>query len=254
MFEGLLRFVGATGEVGAFGAKTTRELFRRPLEIVELTRQIYECGVKSVPLIVCAGLALGAVMAMDSEASLSHFGGQSLVPQAVSIGIFRVLGPLVTGLLISGRVGAGIGAQLGGMRVTQQIDALEALGVDSFKYLVVTRVMACIIALPVLTLVTDFAGLTGGMLLDMALVHISPGFFLKDAFGGLGMSDYLPTILKTTVFGLIIGTISCYLGYNAKAGASGVGKASTRSVVFCSMTLILIDIILVKLSYFWSQP
>lgn len=254
MLEGLLRFVGATGEVGAFGAKTTRELFRRPLEIVELTRQIYECGVKSVPLIVCAGLALGAVMAMDSEASLSHFGGQALVPQAVSIGIFRVLGPLVTGLLISGRVGAGIGAQLGGMRVTQQVDALEALGVDSFKYLVVTRVMACIIALPVLTLVIDFAGLTGGMLLDMALVHISPGFFLKNAFGGLGMSDYLPTILKTTVFGLIIGTISCYLGYNAKAGASGVGKASTRSVVFCSMTLILIDIILVKLSYFWSQP
>jgi len=254
MFEGVLKFVGATGEVGAFGAKTTRELFRRPLEIAELTRQIYECGAKSTPLIVCAGLALGAVMAMHSQASMSRFGAQSLVPQAVSIGIFRVLGPLVTGLLISGRVGAGIGAQLGGMRVTQQIDALEALAVDSFKYLVVTRVLACIIVLPVLTLVMDFAGLTGGMLLDFAVGHVSPRYFLKEAFLALQMSDYLPTVLKTTVFGLIIGTVSCYLGYNVKGGAAGVGTASTRSVVFCSIVLILIDIILVKLSFFWSQP
>lgn len=254
MFDALLRLVAATGEVGAFGARTTRDLFRRPFEIVELTRQIYECGVKSIPLVTCAGLALGAVVAMDSAVSMSRFGAQALVPQAVSIGIFRVLGPLVTGLLISGRVGAGIGAQLGGMRVTQQIDALEALAVDSFKYLVVTRVLACIIALPILTLVMDFAGLTGGMLLDMAIGHISPVFFIKDAFMGLGMSDYLPTILKTTVFGLIIGTVSCYLGYTARGGASGVGIASTRSVVFCSLTLILVDIILVKLSFFWSQP
>lgn len=254
MLDGVLKFVGTTGEVGAFGAKTTRELFRRPLEIAEVTRQIYQCGVKSIPLIVCAGLALGAVVAMDSEVSMSQFGAQSLVPQAVSIGMFRVLGPLITGLLISGRVGAGIGAQLGGMRVTQQIDALEALAVDSFKYLVVTRVLACIIALPVLTVLMDFAGLVGGMLLDMVLTHISAAFFIKDAFMGLSMADYLPTILKTTVFGLIIGTISCYLGYNTRGGASGVGQASTRSVVFCSITLILIDIILVKLSFFWSQP
>lgn len=252
MFGGLLKFVGATGELGAFGARTTRDLFRRPFEIGELTRQVYECGVKSIPLVACAGLALGAVMAMDSQASMKRFGAEALVPQAVSIGMFRVLGPLITGLLISGRVGAGIGAQLGGMRVTQQIDALEALAVDSFKYLVVTRVLACVIALPVLTLVMDFAGLTGGMLLDLAVSHVSPMYFLNDAFNALGINDYLPTVLKTTVFGLIIGTVSCFLGYNARGGASGVGTASTRSVVFCSLTLILVDIILVKLSLFWN--
>jgi phospholipid/cholesterol/gamma-HCH transport system permease protein len=254
MFNGLLRLVGEAGELGIFGARTTRELFRRPFEIAELTRQIYELGLKSTPLIATAGLALGAVMALHSQASMSRFGSQALVPEAVSIGIFRVLGPLVTGLLISGRVGAGIGAQLGGMRVTQQIDALEALAVDSFKYLVVTRVLACIIALPILTLVMDFAGLTGGMLLDVAMAQISPMLFLKDAFNALTLSDYLPTVLKTTVFGLIIGTVSCYLGYNTSGGAAGVGRASTRSVVFCSLLLILIDIILVKLSFFWGTP
>lgn len=254
MLGGLLTFFGTTGEMASFGARTTRELFRRPLEMGELTRQIYECGVKSTPLIICAGLALGAVMAMHSQSSMSRFGAQALVPDAVSIGIFRVLGPLVTGLLISGRVGAGIGAQLGGMRVTQQVDALEALAVDSFKYLVVTRVLACIIALPVLTLVMDFAGLTGGMLLTLAVGHTSSALFLKDAFQALSMSDYLPTVLKTTVFGLIIGTVSCYLGYNTEGGASGVGAASTKSVVLCSITIILVDILLVKISFFWSQP
>jgi len=254
MFTGLLKFIGAAGELGIFSARATRDLFRPPFEIAELTRQVYECGMKSTPLIACSGLALGAVMAMQSEASMSRFGGQALVPEAVGIGIFRVLGPLVTGLLISGRVGAGIGAELGGMRVTQQIDALEALAVDSFKYLVVTRVLACIIALPILTLVMDFSGLIGGMVLDMAVAHVSPMLFLKDAFQVLALGDYLPTVLKTTVFGLIIGTVACYLGYNTSGGATGVGRASTRSVVFCSLLLILIDIILVKLSFFWSSP
>ena len=169
-----------------------------------------------------------------------------------ALGWFRVLGPLVTGLLVSGRVGAGIGAQLGGMRVTQQIDALEALAVDSFKYLVVTRVLACVIALPVLTLLMDFAGIVGGMFLAMTVAHIAPRLFLNHAFQALSMSDYLPTVLKTTAFGLIIGTVSCFLGYNTTGGASGVGQASTRSVVFCSLLLILFDIILVKLSFFWS--
>jgi len=252
MINGLLKFVGAAGELGSFGARTTRELFRRPFEIAELTRQVYELGVKSIPLIAASGLALGAVVALHSQASMSRFGGQALVPDAVSIGIFRVLGPLVTGLLISGRVGAGIGAQLGGMRVTQQIDALEALAVDSFKYLVVTRVLACVVALPILTLLMDFAGLAGGMILEVAVAHVPPMLFVKDAFSALGMSDYLPTVLKTTVFGLIIGTVACYLGYNTSGGATGVGRASTRSVVFCSLLLILIDIILVKLSLFWS--
>lgn len=168
MFKGLLNFVAAAGDLGIFGAKATHELFRPPFESGEWSRQVLDLGSRSVPLIVVAGLALGVVMAMDARGSLSRFGGQGLVPAAVGIGMFRVLGPLVTGLLISGRVGAGIGAQLGGMRVTEQIDALEALAVDSFKYLVVTRVLACIVAMPILTVLMDFSGLVGGLFLEMA--------------------------------------------------------------------------------------
>jgi phospholipid/cholesterol/gamma-HCH transport system permease protein len=138
------------------------------------------------------------------------------------------------------------------MRVTQQIDALEALAVDSFKYLVVTRVFACVVALPILTVLMDFSGLVGGMFLEMATAHISVTLYMNDAFQALSLSDYLPTVLKTTVFGLIIGAVSCFLGYNATGGAAGVGKASTRSVVFCSILLIVVDIILVKLSLFWT--
>ena len=174
-----------------------------------------------------------------------------MIPAVLTIAFFRELGPLVTGLLVSGRVGAGIGAQLAGMRVTEQIDALESLAVDSFKYLVVTRVLACMIALPILTLVMDFAGLTGGMAAELAVSNVSPRLYIYRAFGAMDWSDYLPTTFKTLVFGLIIGTISSYLGYSAKNGAAGVGQASTRSVVLSSLVLILINIVLVKLTLFW---
>lgn len=250
--RGLLRFVEAAGDVGRFGARVMHEAVRPPFEIAELVRQIFEIGTRSVPLIVAAGLALGAVVAMHSLESMSRFGAQSLVPAAVGIGVFRVLGPLITGLLVSGRVGAGIGAQLGGMRVTRQIDALEALAVDSFKFLVVTRVVACVIALPLLTVVMDFAGLAGGMLLVVATSHVTMSLFIHDAFSSLSFNDYLPTVLKTIAFGVIIGTVSCFLGYNTKGGAAGVGQASTRSVVVCSILLIVIDIILVKATLLWG--
>jgi len=148
-------------------------------------------------------------------------------------------------------VGAGIGAELAGMRVTEQIDALESLGVDSFKYLVVTRVAACAVALPVLTILMDFMGSTGGLFAEMAVSHSSAQLYIHRAFASMVWSDYIPSTLKTTVFGLLIGTISCFLGYTASQGATGVGRASTRSVVVSSLVLIMIDIILVKLTVFW---
>jgi phospholipid/cholesterol/gamma-HCH transport system permease protein len=174
-----------------------------------------------------------------------------MIPAVLTIAMFRELGPLVTGLLVSGRVGAGIGSELAGMRVTEQIDAMESLGVDSFKYLVVTRVAACVIALPILTMVMDFMGSAGGMLAEMVVSHSSAQLYIHRAFGSMVWSDYIPTTLKTTVFGLLIGTISCFLGYTATQGAAGVGRASTRSVVFSSLVLILFNIILVKLLLFW---
>lgn len=239
------------GEMGLFGARVIRNFFRAPFEGEELAKQILEVGSRSVPLIVACGFAVGVVLSLHTRASMTRFGAASMIPALLTIAMFRELGPLVCGLLISGRVGAGIGAELAGMRVTEQIDALESMGVDSFKYLVVTRVAACVIAMPVLTIIMDFAGSIGGLVAEVAVAHTSVLLYVHRAFKSMVWSDYIPTTLKTLVFGLIIGTISCYLGYTASHGATGVGRASTRSVVLSSLVLILINIILVKLTFFW---
>jgi len=243
-------FFEAVGDFGYFMIRVLRNIFKRPLETSETGRQIIEIGSRSVGLIVCCGFALGIVMSLHTRASMERFGASSMIPAVMTIAFFREMGPLITGLLVSGRVGAGIGAELAGMRVTEQIDALESLAIDSFKYLVVTRVMACLIALPILTLLMDFAGMLGGLLSEVTIAHISWRLYIYRAFGSMDWSDYIPTTLKTTVFGLLIGGVSCFLGYNAKEGAFGVGRASTRSVVYSSLVLILIDIILVKLTFF----
>ena len=228
-----------------------RDFFRGPKEFEETTRQILEIGARSAPLIAACGLAVGVVLSLHTRASMTRFGASSMIPALLTISMFRELGPLVCGLLVSGRVGAGIGSELAGMRISEQIDALESLGVDSFKYLVVTRVVACILAMPVLTLIMDFSGAVGGLLAELVATHVSAHYFIYRAFSAMVWSDYIPTTLKTTVFGLLIGTISTYLGYNASHGATGVGRASTRSVVLCSLFLILFNVILVKLTFFW---
>ena len=144
------------GTVTLFGLRAVRDAFRRPFEISEVVRQIYEIGWRSLPLIAAAGFAVGAVLSMHTRASLERFGAEALIPAGLALALVKETGPLVTALLVSGRVGAGIGAELGAMRVTEQIDALESLAVDSFKYLVVTRIMACVIAMPLLTTVMNF--------------------------------------------------------------------------------------------------
>jgi len=247
----MIPLLESIGDYGLFAWRVFREAFRAPFELKEIGRQVAEIGSRSVALVIPCGLALGIVMSLHTRASLTRFGAASMIPAVMTIAFFRELGPLVTGLLVAGRVGAGIGAQLAGMRVTEQVDALESLAVDSFKYLVVTRVVACIIALPVLTVLMDYAGMLGGLVSEVALSNLSVSLYINRAFASLGWSDYIPTTLKTAVFGLMIGTVSCYLGYTAKGGAAGVGQASTRSVVLSSLLLILINIILVKLTLFW---
>jgi phospholipid/cholesterol/gamma-HCH transport system permease protein len=247
----ILKFLETTGDVSLFGIRVVQNIFHAPFELEETGRQIVEIGSRSVPLIAACGLAIGVVMSLHTRASMARFGAASMIPAVLTISMFRELGPLVTGLLVSGRVGAGIGAELAGMRVTEQIDALESLGVDSFKYLVVTRVAACIVALPVLTILMDFMGSAGGLFAEMAVSHSSALLYIHRASASMGWPDYIPTTLKTAVFGLLIGTISCFLGYTASQGATGVGRASTRSVVFSSLVLILFNIILVKLTLFW---
>ena len=165
----IVRLLAGTGELAIFAARALRGTFRRPFEFEETLRQLYELGWRSAPLIAAAGFAVGVVLSMHTRASLKRFGAESLIPAGLAIALVRETGPLTAGLLLSGRIGAGVGAELGAMKVTEQVDALEASAVDSFNYLVVTRVVACVIALPILTILMDFTGILAGFLAETTI-------------------------------------------------------------------------------------
>src|SRR6185295_6179879 len=209
------------GSLSQFALQSVRATFRRPFEFREIIQQTYMVGWRSLPLIVTSGLAIGVVLSMHTRAVMERFGAEALIPSALAIALIGETGPLVTGLLVAGRVGAGIGSELAGMRVTEQIDALESLAIDSFKYLVITRVTACILALPVLTILMDFSGLLGGLFSEATVSHISARLYIHRGFAAMRWSDYIPTTFKTAVFGFIIGAVSCFLGYGARRGARG---------------------------------
>jgi len=245
---GLTRtLLSETGLITSFALRAIRVAFQSPLELREIVHQVYMAGWRSLPLVMTSGLAIGVVLSIHTRATMERFGAEALIPAALAIAMISETGPLMTGLLVSGRVGAGIGAELGGMKVTEQIDALESLAVDSFHYLAVTRIIACMIALPILTTVMNFSGLIGGFLAETAISNVSLGIYFQQAFAGIGFIDYVAPTLKTVVFGFIIGTVSSYLGYTTTGGSEGIGRASTHSVVFSSMVLIVINVLLVRI-------
>ena len=246
MHSSLAQLLDRCGEVALFAFRILRDALRAPREGSEILRQVYEIGYRSLPLIAAAGFAVGAVLSMHTRASLERFGAEAMIPAGLALALIKETGPLVTGLLLSGRVGAGIGAELGAMRVSEQIDALESLAVDSFKYLVVTRVAACVLVLPLLTTVMNFTGILGGFVAETVISGMTLALYWERAWSLIGFVDYVPATLKTCVFGFIIGTISSYLGYNTSGGTAGVGQASTRSVVFASILVIMSNVVLVK--------
>ncbi|MGC2528313.1 MAG: ABC transporter permease [Candidatus Acidiferrum sp.] len=224
-----------------------RAAVRRPFEGRELLRQLDEIGSKSLPLVALAGAAIGAVLSLESRSSLVRFGAKSMLPAALVFSIIHETGPIVTGLVVSGRVGAGIGAELGSMKVTEQIDAIEASGVNPYRYLAFTRILACILMLPLLTLAADFCGVIFGWVADTLADPISLQKFVHQGFGVMSFSDLLAPTLRTAVFGLIIGMIACFQGMRTKGGTAGVGLSATSSVVLSSLFVILADVVLVKL-------
>jgi phospholipid/cholesterol/gamma-HCH transport system permease protein len=173
-----------------------------------------------------------------------------MIPAGLAIALVRETGPLTAGLLLSGRIGAGIGAELGAMRVTEQIDALEASAVDAFRYLVVTRVIACVISLPILTTLMNFSGMLGGFLSETLSTGMSLQLYFNRAFSIVDLTDYVPATVKTMVFGFIIATISSFLGFTTESGTEGVGRASTRAVVLSSILIIVSNVVLVRLIFF----
>jgi phospholipid/cholesterol/gamma-HCH transport system permease protein len=235
------------GELGIFVAQVTRSAFRRPFEGRELIRQLDEIGSKSFPLVAMAGAAVGAVLALESRYSLVRFGAKSMLPPAVVFSIIHATGPIVTGLVVSGRVGAGIGAELGSMKVTEQIDAIEASGVNPYKLLAFTRILACVLMLPLLTLAADCCGVRVGWIADTLADPISFQKFLNSGLHGTTFSDFLAPTFRTAVFGLIIGVIACFQGMSTSGGTEGVGRSATSSVVLSSLFVILADVLLVKL-------
>jgi phospholipid/cholesterol/gamma-HCH transport system permease protein len=238
------------GDVSLFGARALYTSLVPPYEFKETWRQVFEVGWRSLPLVALSGFAVGVVLSMHTRASLERFGAEAMIPAGLAIALIRETGPLATGLLVAGRVGAGIGAELGAMKVTEQIDALEAVAVDSFKFLAMTRILACIIAMPLLTTVMDFAGILGGYVSEASISGMSAQLYFHRAFSLIEFSDFVPATLKTAVFGFIIGTVASYLGFTTSRGTEGVGRASTSSVVLASVCIILVNVVLVKLIFF----
>jgi phospholipid/cholesterol/gamma-HCH transport system permease protein len=246
----VITLLTAAGELSLFALRALREALLPPFEFRETVRQIYELGFRSAPLIAVSGVAVGVVLSMHTRASLERFGAESMIPAGLAIALVRETGPLTAGLLLSGRIGAGIGAELGAMRVTEQIDALEATAVDSFRYLVVTRVVACVIALPILTTLMNFAGMMGGYLAEAVATGMTLDLYFTRAFSLIDLTDYVPGTIKTMAFGFIIATVSSYLGFNTGSGTEGVGRASTLSVVMSSVSIIVANVVLVRMIFF----
>jgi phospholipid/cholesterol/gamma-HCH transport system permease protein len=246
----LVRLFEFVGKIGIFSARVLLDTLQPPFEFAQVSRQLVEIGNKSIALIVVSGFALGAVMTLHTRNTLVTFGAGAIIPAVQAVSFFVEIGPLVAGLLLAGRVGSGIGAVIANMRSSEQIDAIESLSIDSFRFLVVPRVVACVIALPLLTLFMDFAGLLGGFLSEALTSHIPFQLYLSRAFENLNWSNLIAPTLKTAIFGFVIGSISSYFGFTTDKGAKGVGEAATNSVVISSLLIIVTDVLLIKVIFF----
>jgi len=238
--------IESVGDFGIFAWRILNAMVRPPYEWREFLNQLDSIGARSMPLIALAGAATGVVLSMQTRDSLSRFGAKGALPAVIVFSLIKETGPIITGLVASGRVGAGIGAELGSMKVTEQIDAMEASAVDPHKYLAATRVLAAIVALPLLTVAADFCGILAGWFATAMADPVSLKLFLGNGFKAVTFQDILPPTLKTMVFGLIIGLVSTFQGMRTSGGTEGVGRSATGSVVWSSLLIILADVILVR--------
>jgi phospholipid/cholesterol/gamma-HCH transport system permease protein len=225
-----------------------KEAFMPPYEFKETIRQCYEVGVRSFTLITVTGFIVGLIFTKQSRPSLASFGANSWLPSLVSIAIMRALAPLVTALIASGKVGSSIGAELGSMRVTEQIDAMEVSGTKPFKFLVCTRVIATTITIPILATYTAFIALLGGFLNIYQNEGTSYESFIQQVFQPLNFIDIVQSLVKSIVFGFTIGIVGCYQGYYSTKGTEGVGKAANGAVVTAMFLVFIEEIIIVQIT------
>ena len=241
----LKTFLIEIGELSLFTGRYFREAFKRPFEFKELLRQCYNMGNRSLLLVAITGFIIGLVLTLQTRPTLMEFGAVSWMPSMVSISIVREIGPIITALVCAGRIGSGIGAELGSMRVTEQIDAMEVSGTNPFKYLVVTRVLAVTLMLPLLVIIGDVIAIFGSFLVENIKGNVSFMLYFNQVFDALEFGDVIPATIKSFFFGLAIGIVGCFKGYNCEKGTEGVGKAANSAVVFTSLLLFIIDFIAV---------
>lgn len=241
-------FLIEIGELSYFAARFFKEVFTKPFEFNELVRQSYNIGNRSLLLVSVTGFILGLVFTLQSRPTLMEFGAESWMPSMVSISIVREIGPMIIALICAGRISSGIGAELGSMRVTEQIDAMEVSGTNPFKYLVVTRILAATLMVPLLIIFGDTIALFGSAIVENLKGDVSYQLYFNKVFNALNFSDLIPATIKTFFFGFAIGLVGTFKGYNCKKGTVGVGEASNTAVVYTSMLLFIIDFIAVFLA------
>jgi phospholipid/cholesterol/gamma-HCH transport system permease protein len=236
------------GTISKFTARFFRELFKPNFQFREFVRQCFAVGYKTLPLITITGFIMGLVLTIQSRPTLLKFGAESWLPSMVSLSLIREIAPVVTALICAGKIASGIGAELGSMKVTEQIDAMEVSAINPYKYLVVTRILATTFMVPLLVIYADFIGIYGGYI--GYNIHGSMTLFryFSDVLEHLQFLDLLPAFIKTFFFGFFIGLIGCYKGFNASNGTASVGIAANEAVVSASLSVFIIDMLAVQLT------
>ena len=238
--------VAAVQQYSLLSARALGNLFRRPFYGADLVTQMDKIGVGSLPIVILTGFFTGGVLALNTASSLATFGATAVTGQLVSLAMIKELGPVLTSLMVSGRNASGMASELGSMMVTEQIDAMRALGTDPLKKLVMPRIVATIIMLFFLTIVSDALGILGGAFVSVSMLGLGASQYFHSAYQTLQYPDVMQGLVKPLFFGFIIATIGCYYGMNTRGGTQGVGKSTTQAVVVSSVLIIAVDFVISK--------
>ncbi|HBH85824.1 MAG TPA: ABC transporter permease [Bacteroidales bacterium] len=241
-------FLTTVADVFLFLLRVVKETFSGNFEFKEFFRQCFQIGYKSLPLVSVTGLIMGLVLTIQSRPVLVDFGAVNALPGMVVVSLIREIGPVITALICAGKVGSGMGAELGSMKVTEQIDAMEVSSTNPMKFLVVTRVLAATLMIPLLILYADALGIMGTWAGVNIKGSVSFVLFFSQAFSHIDFLDFLPAVIKSFFFGAVIGLVGCYKGYNAGRGTESVGVAANSSVVLASLLVIIVDLIAVQIT------
>jgi len=241
-------FLTDIADIFLFITRIISETFSRSFEFKEFLQQCFQIGYKSLPLISITGTIMGLVLTIQSRPVLVDFGAVSMLPGMVAISIIREMGPVITALICAGKIGSGMGAELGSMKVTEQIDAMEVSSTNPIRFLIVTRVLAATLMIPLLILYADALGILGSWAGANIKGDVSFVLFFSQAFSHVEFMDFLPAVIKSFFFGAVIGLVGCYKGYNAGRGTESVGVAANSAVVMASLLVIIVDMIAVQIT------